>query len=124
MSEANGLIISAHDDDVLLTTVEAAKFLRVSVRTLEKFRCEGSVGPRYIKVGKRVLYRRGELERYLQNSEYGSTSEYSVSKAAAKYQPTPKNGRCADCYFFRAPNLCHQVKGDISPQGWCSFFVK
>lgn len=52
----------------LLTTIEAATYLRVSARTLEGMRCSGS-GPRYVKLGPgkraRVLYRRRDLEQWL-----------------------------------------------------------
>jgi hypothetical protein len=66
-------------DRKLLTTPEAAEFLRLSPRTLERFRVEGT-GPRYTKAGPgkraRVLYRRDDLEAWLDGFEYGSTAEY------------------------------------------------
>ena len=52
-------------------------------------------------------------------------AQSKVKKAIAKYQDTPKNGqKCSDCNFFRPPNACQLVEGDISPNGWCSFFAK
>ena len=52
-------------------------------------------------------------------------AQSKVSKKVAKYQDTPKNGqKCADCNFFRPPKSCQLVAGDISPNGWCSFFAK
>jgi High potential iron-sulfur protein len=52
-------------------------------------------------------------------------AQSKVKKAVAKYQDTPKNGqKCADCNFFRPPKACQLVEGDISPDGWCSFFAK
>lgn len=65
----------------LLTTVEAAAFLRLSPRTLERFRVEGS-GPKFLKAGAgkraRVLYDPQELRTWLAGHSYGSTSEYEA----------------------------------------------
>jgi len=48
-----------------------------------------------------------------------------MSQAAASYQTSPKNGqRCADCALYQAPTSCKLVEGNISPAGWCKFFVK
>lgn len=62
-----------------LTTVEVATMLRISRRTLERMRVEGT-GPRYIKVGpgkrSRVLYRQQDVEDWLSRFSFGSTSEY------------------------------------------------
>ena len=66
-------------DKAYLTTQEAAKHLRLSARTLERFRVEGT-GPKYAKAGPgkraRVLYRKADLDAWLNNHEYESTSEY------------------------------------------------
>jgi hypothetical protein len=52
-------------------------------------------------------------------------AQSKVKKAIAKYQDKPKNGqKCSDCRFFRPPKACQLVEGDISPDGWCSFFAK
>ncbi len=63
----------------LLTTVEAAEFLRLSARTLERYRVDGT-GPAYTKVGPslraKVVYRREDLEAWLDGFRYLSTSEY------------------------------------------------
>lgn len=47
----------------LLRTQEAARFLGISLRTLEKHRTYGT-GPTYRKVGGRVLYSVGDLEAW------------------------------------------------------------
>lgn len=64
---------------LLLTTIEVAGMLRISRRTLERMRVDGT-GPRYLKVGpgkrSRVLYRQSEVEAWLGRFNYGSTSEY------------------------------------------------
>ena len=58
----------------LLKTLEAARFLSLSPRTLERFRLEGS-GPRYCKLRRSVRYRQADLETWLANSARHSTSE-------------------------------------------------
>jgi excisionase family DNA binding protein len=64
---------------LFLTTIEVAALLRISRRTLERMRVEGT-GPRYLKVGpgkrSRVLYRQQEVEDWLARFNFGSTSEY------------------------------------------------
>jgi excisionase family DNA binding protein len=57
-----------------LAQAEAAEFLRVSERTLERWRLEGS-GPPYIKAGRRILYRVSDVESWLQARRRSSTSE-------------------------------------------------
>jgi hypothetical protein len=63
----------------LMTTLEAAAYLRLSPRTLERFRVEGT-GPRFLKAGAgkraRVLYEPEELETWLKGFAFRSTSEY------------------------------------------------
>ncbi len=70
---------SAKSQHTLLTTAEAAYFLRLSARTLERFRVEGT-GPRYTKAGPgkraRVLYHRSDLEDWLNSFQYENTSQY------------------------------------------------
>ncbi len=64
---------------VFLTSNEAAELLRLSRRTLERMRLEGS-GPRYVKLGSgkrsRVVYRLAEIESWTHALSFGSTSEY------------------------------------------------
>lgn len=55
--------------DELLTTVEVAQYLRIRVNTLEQWRSRGK-GPAFERVGRRVRYRRREIEKWLkQNGE-------------------------------------------------------
>lgn len=64
---------------MFLTTVEVAGLLRISRRTLERMRVDGT-GPRYLKVGpgkkSRVLYRQQEVVTWLEQFNFSSTSEY------------------------------------------------
>ncbi len=48
----------------LLNQREAAAFLRLSERTLERFHLTGD-GPLYMKAGRRVTYRREDLDRWV-----------------------------------------------------------
>jgi len=69
------------DREMFLTTIEAAAYLRLSPRTLERFRVEGT-GPKFLKAGAgkraRVLYDPVELQAWLTRFAYQSTSEYGV----------------------------------------------
>jgi hypothetical protein len=56
----------------------------------------------------------------------------TVDPAAVKYQTTPKNGQmCSGCTFYipaktkpaTATGACKQVKGPISPKGWCTLYA-
>jgi DNA-binding transcriptional LysR family regulator len=58
----------------LLNQREAALALRLSERTVERFRVTGA-GPRFLKCGRRVLYRLEDLETWIATRVRGSTSE-------------------------------------------------
>ncbi len=57
-----------------LRTPEAARYLGVSPRTLEKHRIYGT-GPIYRKIGGRVVYKVGDLERWADQGVRRSTSD-------------------------------------------------
>lgn len=65
--------------DSYLTNQEAARHLRLSPRTLERMRVEGS-GPPFMKAGPgkraRVLYRKSDLDAWLTGFSYASTAQY------------------------------------------------
>jgi excisionase family DNA binding protein len=61
---------------VLLTLSETAELLRLSERTLERWRVVGG-GPVFCKLGKRVLYRRIDLDAWIASHVVHSTSEAS-----------------------------------------------
>lgn len=58
----------------LLRTQEAARFLGISIRTLEKHRTYGT-GPTYRKVGGRVLYTVEDLQDWTAQGARKSTSD-------------------------------------------------
>jgi hypothetical protein len=59
---------------------------------------------------------------------FGTTPAFAkAAKSLVKYQDTPNsNGdKCADCNFFNpGDHTCKVVEGDISPEGWCTYFSK
>ena len=55
-------------------TPEAARFLGLSGRTLEKHRTYGT-GPRYAKLGGRVVYRVEDLQAWADRGSKASTSD-------------------------------------------------
>ena len=58
-----------------LSNDEAAHVLKLSPRTLEKFRVIGG-GPRYRKFGRRVVYSVQDLETWADARACDSTSDY------------------------------------------------
>ncbi len=67
------------EPEYYLTTLEAAKVLRVSARTLERMRVEGT-GARFMKAGRgkrsRVLYKQSDIVNWVEGKTFHSTSEY------------------------------------------------
>ena len=57
-----------------LTTAEAAAYLRLSRRTLEKHRCIGT-GPRFRKLGRMIRYTIPDLDKWASARLYEMTSE-------------------------------------------------
>jgi len=48
-----------------------------------------------------------------------------MSQPSVAYQDSPKGDQqCSNCSLFQAPNSCTLVDGNISPTGWCKFWVK
>ena len=49
-----------------------------------------------------------------------------VPQASVQYQTQPKGEQqCSGCqHFIAASNTCELVEGQISPNGWCSLWVK
>jgi predicted site-specific integrase-resolvase len=66
--------MSATSRQQYLTEHEAASHLRISIRSMQRWRQEG-VGPRFHKAGRRVLYTAEDLESWLGAGARTSTSE-------------------------------------------------
>ena len=59
----------------MLTVLEAADYLRLSKRTLERLRCSG-LGPKFVKCGCRsIRYRQSDLDDWISGRVVRSTSE-------------------------------------------------
>lgn len=53
------------DPDELLNEVQAADFLKMSIRTLQAWRCRGE-GPAFVRAGRAIRYRRSDLIRWIE----------------------------------------------------------
>jgi excisionase family DNA binding protein len=66
------------DPDQKFSRPQAAQYLGVSARTLEGWAVRGG-GPRMLKLGSRVVYRRRDLDGWLAARECASTSDRGQS---------------------------------------------
>lgn len=57
----------------IMTTAEAAEYVRLSQPTLERFRLTGS-GAEFLKLGGAVRYRKADLDAWLESRRVRSTS--------------------------------------------------
>lgn len=71
-----------------LRTPEAGRYLGLSGRTLEKHRTYGT-GPRYRKIGGRVVYALNDLEAWADQGAQTSTTDPDGGRvhAARRYEP-------------------------------------
>lgn len=72
------------NEDPLLTSREAAIYIGCrngSTALLDKLRCYGG-GPKFIKIGKSVRYRKSALDTFLKEHERVSTSDKGKSMTA------------------------------------------
>lgn len=72
----------------LLRTAEAARFLSLSGRTLEKHRTFGT-GPAYKKIGGRVVYAVADLEAWADRGTRVSTGEPTATRVHPARRPSP-----------------------------------
>ena len=68
-------------DCELLTPTETAAYLRVSIGTLSVWRSTGRYPLRYVKVGRRVMYRRSDLDAFVTARTVTSTGEFDAATA-------------------------------------------
>jgi predicted DNA-binding transcriptional regulator AlpA len=61
----------------LLNELTVSKTLGLTRKALQNMRWRGG-GPRYVKLGRRVLYDRADLEAWIQQNKRGDTSESSA----------------------------------------------
>jgi predicted DNA-binding transcriptional regulator AlpA len=60
-------ITNGHYD--LLTLAEVAEMTRTNPATLRYCRSVGDCGPKSFKLGRRVLYRRGDVEQWIADAD-------------------------------------------------------
>jgi len=72
-----------------LTNDEAAEYLRLSPRTLEKQRVIGG-GPRFRKFGRRVMYAAADLDAWADARSFEATSD---PEYAERHTGDSRNGR-------------------------------
>ncbi|GGP81464.1 helix-turn-helix domain-containing protein [Shewanella ulleungensis] len=59
--------------NTLLTPAEVARYLGVTTGTLSVWRCTGRYPLRFIKVGRRVMYRQSDVENFVNGRVYEHT---------------------------------------------------
>jgi predicted DNA-binding transcriptional regulator AlpA len=71
-----------------MRTPEAARFVGLSIRTLEKHRIYGT-GPRYSKLGGRVVYRLDDIQAWVESGAKASTSDPGVAPVLPAKRQSP-----------------------------------
>jgi len=64
----------AEDNELLLTERDVAKLLRVSLAAVRKWRLQER-GPKYLKIGSLVRYRRSDLDVWLTSLPTGGATD-------------------------------------------------
>jgi predicted DNA-binding transcriptional regulator AlpA len=64
----------------LIKRDEVAKYLGVSLSWLDKSRLTGT-GPKFIKIGNRILYDLKDLDEFKARNRHQSTSEYGLEES-------------------------------------------
>lgn len=89
--------MSETDNDPVFDAQAAARFIGLAVATLAKLRCIGG-GPAYLKLGRKVLYRRSDLAAWLNPRRVANTTE------AAHSLPRRLTNSAATKATIRRPN--------------------
>jgi excisionase family DNA binding protein len=67
----------------LLTVAEAASLLKLSPRTLDKWRLQPGVGPAFVRVGSAIRYRGSDLKDWLNSRTVSPSLTGAMSEARA-----------------------------------------
>jgi hypothetical protein len=86
-----------------LTNDEAAEYLRLSPRTLEKQRVIGG-GPKFRKFGRRVMYAVADLDAWATERSFEATSD---PEYAERHAATPCADRWRAVAFAMSSPRCH-----------------
>jgi predicted DNA-binding transcriptional regulator AlpA len=62
-----------------LTVKEAAAYIPLAEGTLNKFRSVGG-GPRYVKLGRKILYDTADLDRWIDSHKQKSTADTPANR--------------------------------------------
>ena len=76
------------EGDNLLDACAAARYLGLSARTLAKMRLSGN-SPSFLKLGRRVLYRRIDLDTWLESRVARNTSDAGARLPKSLTGPRP-----------------------------------
>jgi hypothetical protein len=107
-----------------LTNDEAADYLRLSPRTLEKQRVIGG-GPKFRKFGRRVMYAVSDLDAWADQRSYearpipntpSATRATTVMALIAGAWPSPCPARQAPCPQREQLDLFRALPGDMAPR--------
>jgi predicted DNA-binding transcriptional regulator AlpA len=71
-----------------LRTPDAARIVGLSIRTLEKHRIYGT-GPRYSKLGGRVVYKLEDLQSWVERGAKASTSDPGIGTVLPAKRQVP-----------------------------------
>jgi excisionase family DNA binding protein len=63
-----------------LTTPQVAEILGLAENTLEIWRHRGGIGPKFLKFGRAVRYRRSDLESWINSQTRTSTHQKTKSR--------------------------------------------
>jgi predicted DNA-binding transcriptional regulator AlpA len=81
---------------VLMNTSDAARFLGVSHRALEKLRYKNGKGPKFIKDGRNVFYAVSDLNEYAQRNARHSTSDADAPRPGTTILPAKPTDHAGD----------------------------
>jgi predicted DNA-binding transcriptional regulator AlpA len=70
------------DPDMLLSEAETCALTGLADRTLQRKRLDGT-GPKFVKLGRRILYRRRNVLAWIEANTYDSTSAVTVAAQRA-----------------------------------------
>lgn len=68
----------ANMNEEFYTQADLVKILKISPRTLERYRQEGT-GPAFVKTGRRALYRASDVAKWVDARTFRSTSEMKAA---------------------------------------------
>lgn len=68
-----------NEKQTLLTAKQVGQAYGIATSTLAKMRLSGG-GPVFVKLGRRVLYRQDDLNNWVSENRFRSTSEYDAAE--------------------------------------------